>query len=369
MKETQNIEQNESSMMTFAAIDKSIEQLIERPTERKTGGRWVYWGDSNTYPQYINSLVKETPTLRTVVLGLVDYVCGNNVNAQNGLDGRAAGAFDTRGTNAREIVKRTAMSIAKFGGFFWKISRNANGNVGEIEVLPADYCRMDADGNQIYYSEKWADGYARKFVAYPRWVNGTNETESVFVAQIWGEGLYPEPIFAASVKACETERCIDNYHLGNINRGFMGSYVVNFNGNSRPTDKERREVERNFTEKFAGHRNAGRVMFSWNANVQNRTTLEKMEVSDYGEKYSTLAKHCQKQIFTAFRANPNLFGVATESNGFNAEEYEQSFKLFNRTIVVPIQQQIIDAFEMVTGVKGNITIEPFSIDNAQQIVR
>lgn len=361
-------ERNEVAI-SFAAIDPYIERLIESPVERKTSGRWVYWGEKNTYPQYVKGLCKSVPTLRTVTMGMVDYVCGNAIHALRGLDGRAEGAFDRRGTQARELVKKTAANIAHLGGFAWKITLNGNGMIGEIENIPVEYLRMDEDGNNFYYSEKWADGYARNTVIYPRWVAGTKEPESILLVKVWGDELYPEPVFAASVKACETERSIDNFHLGNIERGFMGSYLVNFNGGARPTDQERKEIERNFTEKFGGHRNAGRIMFSWNANVQNRTTFEKMEVADYGEKYKTLSAHCQKQIFTAFRANPNLFGVATESNGFNSEEYEQAFKLFNRTMIQPIQQQIIDALELVMGEKGVLTIEPFTLDGGDITIR
>lgn len=343
------------------------ERLIESPAETK-GGRWVRWGDKNSYPQYINDLCKNTPTLRTVILGLVDYVCGNDVTATHGLSGRGM-AFDTKGTKIRELIKGTAMQIAKFGGFAWKMTNNADGSLGEIEVLRMDYIRMNEECTRFFYSEKWVNGYARHTVEYDAWVPGTKLSESVFFLKLWGEDIYPEPIFSASVKAAETERSIDSYHLGNIERGFMGSYLVNFNGGNTPTREEKREVERKFTEKFAGHRNAGRVMFSWNRNKDSQTTLQKMEVSDYGEKYETLAKHCEKQIFTAFRANPNLFGVATESNGFNSEEYEQAFKLFNRTMVMPIQQQIIDALERVMGEKGVITIIPFSLDGVQTEVQ
>jgi hypothetical protein len=131
----------------------------------------------------------------------------------------------------------------------------------------------------------------------------------------------------------------------------------------------KKEVERNFTEKFAGKRNAGRVMFAWAPDREHAPILQKMEVADYGEKYETLSKHCQQQIFTAFRANPNLFGVATESNGFNSEEYEQAFKLFNRTMVKPVQRAILDAFTLIMGQEGVVTIRPFTLDGGDTTVQ
>lgn len=359
---------NESGqVLTFAAIDPAIERLIVSPKETKGSREWVSWGDRNRYPFYVKGLCREVPTLRSVVLGFVDYVCGDDVVALRGL--RAGGAFDRKGTTAARIVRQTAKSIGELGGFCWKITRNVDRSIGEIEVLPMERVRMNEDGDVFYYSEKWEKGSTLDYVEYPAFVpEFTALGESVLYVKLWGDGTYPEPVYAASVKACETERSIDDFHLGNIERGFMGSYLVNFN-NGVPNDKIKAEVERNFTQKFSGHKNAGRVMFAWSADREHQATLQKMEVSDYGEKYETLSRHCQRQIFTAFRANPNLFGVATESNGFNSEEYESSFRLFNRTMVKPVQRIILDAFDRVLGETGVVTIKPFSLEGADLTVR
>lgn len=350
----------------FAAIDPVIERLIESPTERKYGGSdMVRWGSRNTYPQYILGLTKEAPTLRSILFGYVDYICGNGMITTAQLSGLPAGVVDRRGTTFEELMRRIAWNVAKFGGAAIKVTRNrALDSIAELENIPVQYLRSDEDNEVFWYSEKWERG-GMKRIEYPRYIAGAKVAESIFFIKFWGEGTYPEPLFAASVKSCECERAIDDYHLGSLERGFMGSYLVNFNNGAMPSDEQKKEVERSFTEKFAGHSNAGRIMFSWNRNKDAQTTLQKMEVSDYGEKYKTLSEHCRQQIFTAFRAHPTLFGLA-ESSGFNAEEYEGAFKLFNRTMVVPVQKRIIAALESLTGVKGAFIIEPFTMDGTEQ---
>lgn len=352
--------------VSFAAIDPTVERLIVSPRERK-GHDWVEWGDRNRYPHYCKGLCREVPTLRTVILGLMDYVCGDDVVASRGL--RAGGRWDRRGLTAAQIVRQTAKSIAELGGFAWKITRNNDRTLGELEVLPLDCIRANEDADVFWYSEYWEKGYRRDVVTYPSFhPEDTANAESILFVKLWGDGTYPEPVYAASIKACETERAVDDFHLGNIERGFMGSYLVNFN-NGRPSDEIKKQIEREFTEKFSGHKNAGRVMFAYAPDRDHMAQLQKMEVADYGEKYETLSKHCQRQVFTAFRANPNLFGVATESNGFNSEEYEQAFKLFNRTMVKPIQRVILDALDYVLGEPGLVTIIPFSLEGSDNAVR
>ena len=358
---------NNGIPMSFAAIDPAIDKLIVSSKEAKSGKEWMLWGDRNKYPFYVKGLCREVPTLRSVVLGFMDYVCGDDVIVRYGL--RGGNSFDRRGTKAAQIVRQTAKSIGELGGFCWKITRNADRTLGELEVLKMENVRMNEEGDVFWYSESWNSYGAKDAVSYPSFKpENTDVDESVLYVKVWGDGTYPEPVYAASVKACETERSIDDYHLGNISRGFMGSYLVSFNS-GKPSEKIQREIEKNFTEKFAGHKNAGRIMFAYSPDREHQATLQKMEISDYGEKYETLSKHCQRQIFTAFRANPNLFGVATESNGFNSEEYESSFRLFNRTMVKPIQRIILDAFDYLFGEPGVVTIIPFSLDGADTTVR
>ena len=109
-------------------------------------------------------------------------------------------------------------------------------------------------------------------------------------------------------------------------------------------------------------------MFSWNDTKENATEVVEFKVEDFGERYKALAESVRQQIFTAFRAYPNLFGIPT-STGFSMEEFEQSWKLYNRTHVRPVQRIICDAYDRIYGATGVLTIKPFSLnDGAEQIV-
>ena len=84
-----------------------------------------------------------------------------------------------------------------------------------------------------------------------------------------------------------------------------------------------------------------------------------METADFANRYSALEKSARQKLFSTFRANPNLFGISTESNGFNSEEYQSSFKLFNRTMIKPIQNTFVREFAKVGA---NLTIAPFTLE-------
>ena len=348
--------------MTFAAIDKYLQRNIPTPVERHDRGHdWLTWGEGNAYPDYLLDLYREVTTLRSAIDASVDYTCGNG--ATTTLFG--GGRMNRHNETVDDIVRALALNKFIYGGMALQVIRNGRGEVSEIYAIPVRYLRTDREGEVFWYSEDWGRGGRGHAVVYPKYVEGLNPSEEHAASILYVKGIdfqaYPAPVYAAAVKACEIERSIDDFHLNALANGFMGSYMFNFN-NGVPTDEMKDEIERSFTEKFAGHENAGRVVFSWNRDKDAATTIEKIDIEDFGEKYNTLAKHSRTQIFAAFRANANLFGIPTENNGFNAEEYESAFRLFNRTMIRPVQAQIADMFDKVAGYKGALTIKPFSMD-------
>ena len=103
-------------------------------------------------------------------------------------------------------------------------------------------------------------------------------------------------------------------------------------------------------------------MAAFNPNKDSAVDIKEFKVEDFGERYKALSEHSRTQIFTAFRAIPLLFGLTSEANtGFSTEEFEQSFKLYNRTQIKPVQRLICDAYDKIYGQRGVLTIKPFSL--------
>ena len=365
-----------ASSLQFLAIRPFVERTIITPREVVVAGKdWVRWGDKNAYPDYIESLCAECTTLRSVQAGLVDYVVGNGVTVTGSGTIGSAKYVDGASITFRALVEASAKDVARLGGFAWELIPDREGRLSRIVPLRLKYIRLNKEGNVVYYSEKWNKGGSVDVLVYGRWqgefarvTNPKTGEESwrsaVLLSRCWGDNVYPEPVYAAAVKACETERGVDEFHLGNLERGFMGTYIVNLCNGVIPTDEVKAQIERDFQQKYTGARNAGRVMLNFATDKDHLAVLQKMDVADFADKYSTLEKSSRQKIFTAFRANPNLFGIPTEDNGFNAEEYESTFRLFNRTMVRPIQEKICEAWAAATG--GTMTIAPFTLDGAEQ---
>lgn len=349
--------------ITMAALNRYIESHIVDNSENKhTSLECMMWGKGNDYPEYLYELYKNATTLRSCIDGTADFIAGDDVIVKKAFyEGEK---MNKRGDTAFQVVSNAARDLAMYGGFALQIINNALGEVNEVYNVDFKNLRTNEDNSVFYYCENWKERYRRnKVVEYAAWMPGTTEASTILYWKNEDLQTYPLPIYSSAIKSCEMERCIDDFHLNGLVNGFSASYLVNFN-NGIPTDQVKDEVERMFNDKFSGSANAGRIVFSWNDNKDAAATIEKMELQDFGERYATLAKWSRQQIFTAFRANPNLFGIPTENLGFSNEEYEAAFKLFNRTRVRPFQRAIIDTFDKLYGEKGSLEIRPFSLDGA-----
>lgn len=367
---------NKKANVAFAAIDPYIESNIVSAKERTSGKDFIEWGDNNLYPDYLLDLYENVATLKSIIDGCVDYIAGDDVTILPLRTGLAEGVMNAKGDTIVEQVRDIAKDYEMFGGFALQIIRGRDGLPAEIHYIEMRHLRMNKECNVFYYCEDWAKRGKKSVIIYPKympelkdkWLTLDDEQRNfhassiVFVKDIRTK-TYPSPKYAASVKSCETERCIDDFHLNAINNGFAGSYIINFN-NGIPDDNIKEEIEDAFNEKFAGYKNAARIAFSWNPTKEQAVSIEQVQVEDFGEKYQSLEKSARQRIFTAFKANPNLFGIPTENLGFSSEEYEAAFRLFNRTQIRPIQRKIADTYDMIYGRKGVLTIVPFSMDEA-----
>ena len=370
-----NTKQNKPSRasFSFAAIDPYVDNKMILPVERFVSGKdLVEWGSRNSYPDYLLDLYNNVPTLRSIINGNIDFITGDDVSIIPLTDNLPNGQMNNRGDNIREQIKDIAKDYEIYGGFALQIIRNLIGMVAEVYYIDMRYLRTNKEGNVFYYCEDWSKSGKKDVIVYPAYMPNLNwdtlddeqrnrNASSILYVKNVHTQVYPAPLYAASIKACEIERLIDDFHINSLQNQFVSSAIINFN-NGDPGDEMKKEIEDAINEKFAGAANGGRIMLSFNKNKESATDIVELEVKDFGERYKALSEHSRQQIFTAFRANPNLFGIPTEGNGFANEQYAESFKLYNRTQIQPVQRLIADTYDKIYGTKGALTIVPFSMD-------
>lgn len=366
-KETNKMTEQRETVVSFFDVETEVVNHIVSSEETEARGRdFINWGPRNDFPEYLRKLYKEVPTLNTAIRACVDYVAGQAIN---GTPLRGDGTMNRKGQTFGQVYRAADRSFWIYGGFALNVIRANDGTPVEIYPVDMRYIRSNRENTLFFYSEDWSKRWGKSkdltYCAYDPKLNWDELDEkgraahASTIAYFKGEegATYPVCVYEAAIKDCEIERMIEEFHFNDLNNSFMGSYLVNFM--TTPEEDIRKEIEKKFVKKFTSPKNAGRPVFAYSPDIQHAVKLTKLEATNFEERYKTLATRARSQVYSAFRANPNLFGIATESNGFNSEEYDQTFKLFNRTMIQPVQQMLCEAFNYIYNANAKIT--PFSL--------
>lgn len=335
----------------FAAINRVAVTNIPLPTESDSARGFTTYGTDNLYPQFLLGLTENVTTLSSVIKGVKDYVLGDEI-----IDNTTGEPIDY---DTYTLIDNIVTDYLIFGGFALNPIRNRFGGIATTKYVNFERLRTNKEKSLFWYSEDWTKSYGRvKSTVYPKWSeDNTSDASSIYYYSKSRTGIYPTPIWGSAVESCLIEEKINKFHLNGISNGFASSAIVSFNSGV-PSDDQKAEIERNFEEKFTGDDNAGRVLLCFSDDKDHAPEITTLNTTDFSEKYKAATESCRENILLAFRATSNLLGLQKESIGFNTQEYQASFKLFQKTVIAPIQH----LFERELKQFGiNISIIPFTI--------
>ena len=338
---------------SFAVCGNEDIPSIPSMSETVSSRGWVSFGKDNNFPEYLWNLYLRSALLQSVINGTADFVLGDGfeVKAEENKS-IVLDKVNRRGESMDDVIKKIITDYLIFDGFALQIIFNRVGEVGELYWLDFRNCRTNEDETLIYYSKEWEKGNPKK-IEYQRF-DGTQKTGSC-VFYFKGHktrGVYPIPRYSGALNAIETSTEIARYHLSSIHNNFNGNLIINFN-NGEPTEDVKKEIEKKIRNKFSGADNGGKFLVSFNDSKENGVEVVRLQDDNTDKKYEQLRKDTYKEIFIAFRCQPQLFGFVIEGSLFNKEEYEQAYDLYSKTVVVPIQNDIIRCLSRVYGVSDD----------------
>ena len=318
------------------------------------GGDFVTYGGNNKFPEEMWQLYTECPTHQSIIDGTVDYIVGN------GVVGIGDEIVNENGDTLNTLIKKAALDLKIYGGFAFQVVYNKAGAIYGVYWVDFAKLRISKNAKEIGYNESWVGqkGTIIKYNAF-NMEDADKTSQILYVKSGTSRSIYPIPSYFAAIPSILTEVEIQDYHLNNITNGFAASTLINMN-NGIPEEEERKEMERSIENKFSGSKGAGKILINWNENVEAASTVSRIDTDNLDTKFEQLAKSTQRNIFIAHRVtSPILFGIVPENTGFSKAEYQESFDVYNATVIKPLQKEIVRALTAIY--KQPIEIEPFKI--------
>lgn len=335
----------------LSAINQTWETNIPKYVENKTNRSYISYGSDNKWPQYLFDLYCDVTTLNTCLNGQTNYILGNGIQEDF--------EINNQGELFSELLKKCAFDYGLYGGFAVQIIRDLVGRLSEIYWVDFKNLRTNDDHSKFWYSKSW-NRWNDEVVSYPAYKQDDDSPTSILYIKPQSSTTYPICPFNGSLISCEVEKAINSFHLNEIKNNFCGNSIINFN-NGVPNEEQQSEIERLINQKFSGDENAARVMIAYNDSKDNAVTIEKLSEDNLDERYKSLAERSKTQIFNSFRVSPQLVGDTTAATGFNSQEYLEAFKVYNRTVIRPLQRDLLKPFEKIYN--KQIQIKPFTLDD------
>jgi hypothetical protein len=222
-----------------------------------------------------------------------------------------------------------------------------------LNLLRAEKCNKEGEITGYYYSDNWSDTKKYVPVRYNAFGFSKDKVEILYVKPYSPSmKYYSYPDYQGSVSYALLEEEIGDYLINEVQNGFSGTKVVNFN-NGVPTDEQQVIITSKVMSKLTGSRGQ-KVIVAFNNNAESKTTVEDIPLNDAPEHYTYLSEECLRKIMLGHNVtSPLLFGVAS-SNGFssNADELKNSAILFDNMVIRPFQEELLEAFDQILAFNG-----------------
>lgn len=325
----------------------------------------VGWGEDNALPLLYMNCYSKSSTLKATIMSQVNYVLGDEVIVSE--DGaRWAEQINRNGMTMREFIAKLAFNYAVYGGFAIQVVYNKLGEV--VEMFPLDFgrCRVNESITKVFYSKKWTK-YQSKYDEYDIFdkknVNPQNPTQIFYYKGDLTSSIYPLPQYNGALMDVLTEIEASKYSLNTIANGFSAKYLLQFPENDNLTDEQKQGIEDAIKNKFCGADNEVNFMLFWRNGDGDADKIEvsKIESNDDAEKYLAIKDTARQNVFIAMRTSPLLCGLPV-ATAFSTDEFKDSFQLYNKTVIEPIQDIIKEVLVKITGIDDLVTIKKFNVD-------
>lgn len=341
---------------------------------------WVDFGEDNNYYSFLLDRYTNSTTNNAIINNISRLVYGRGLSAVDASRkpneyAQAMALFN------KECLRKIALDRKMLGQFAIQVHYNDKHDRIlkayhiPVNLLRAEKCNKDGEIEAYYYSDDWTD--VKKYVPkrIPAYGFSKDKIEILF-SKPYAVGMkyYAYPDYQGAVPYALLEEEIADYLINEVQNGFSGTKVVNFN-NGVPTEEQQSIITNKVLGKLTGSKGQ-KVIVAFNDNMDTKTTVDDLPLNDAPEHYTYLSEECMRKIMLGHNVtSPLLFGIAG-ANGFssNADELQNSFILFNNMVIKPLQDEILEALDTIlafNGISLNLffkTLKPLEftdLENAQ----
>jgi len=319
--------------------------------KEKKGEGYIQYGDRNDYPNYLVELFNKSAKHNAIIKSKVHYITAN------GWSGSPEAEPFIKKVNRMEsledLTRKVSLDAELFGGYYLEIIWSVTGQL--VEIWHCDYTkiRTNKDNTQFWYKEDWGDR-AEKAEVYPAFNPANPYGKQILYIKEYrpNMGYYSLPGYFGALNYIESDIEISKHVLANAQTGFSASKLITL-PNGDPSDDEKRNIEKRFTNRFSGS-DGKKFILAFVNDSARKPIVDDLGTSDITkEDFGRVDMLIQTNIFCGHQiTTPSIFGIAEAGKLGSRSEMRDGYEIFKNTYVNSKQMHLESVFNMLFKYRG-----------------
>lgn len=319
--------------------------------KEKKGEGYIQYGDRNDYPNYLVDLFNKSAKHNAIVKSKVHYITAN------GWKGSEEAETFIQKVNRMEslddLTRKVSLDAELFGGYYLEIIWSVTKQLSEIWHLDYTKIRTNKDNTQFWYKEDWKDNKEKQTV-YTAFNPANPVGKQILYVKEYrpNMGIYSLPGYFGALNYIESDIEISKHVLGNAQTGFSASKLITL-PNGEPSDEEKRNIEKRFTNRFSGS-DGKKFILAFVNDSQRKPIIDDLGASDITkEDFGRVDSLIQTNIFSGHQiTTPSIFGIAEAGKLGSRSEMRDGYEIFKNTYVNSKQMHLESVFNMLAKFRG-----------------
>lgn len=319
--------------------------------KEKKGEGYIQYGDRNDYPNYLVDLFNKSAKHNAIVKSKVHYITAN------GWKGSEEAETFIQKVNRMEslddLTRKVSLDAELFGGYYLEIIWSVTKQLSEIWHLDYTKIRTNKDNTQFWYKEDWKDNKEKQTV-YAAFNPANPVGKQILYVKEYrpNMGIYSLPGYFGALNYIESDIEISKHVLGNAQTGFSASKLITL-PNGEPSDEEKRNIEKRFTNRFSGS-DGKKFILAFVNDSARKPIIDDLGASDITkEDFNRVDSLIQTNIFSGHQiTTPSIFGIAEAGKLGSRSEMRDGYEIFKNTYVNSKQMHIESVFNMLAKFRG-----------------
>lgn len=347
----------ENKKFTFHTIPVTTNRK-EFNWKEKYNKDYVKNGEDNLFPNHLIEMYNRSSVHAACVNAIVQGIIGEGLTANEEIYLTKANSM---GQSWNDLFQMASLDYKLHGSFAFEVIYSKDRTKAEFYHLDYSYIRA-AEKNYkghipgYYICSEWDK--KKRFsssikdsddILYLPTYNPAKKLEEpsqIYVHSNYrpGQEYYPLPDYVAALRVIELDTEVDNFHVSNIKNGLAPSLAITTYTNG--SDDQVSAIEQQLRANYGGSDNAGALLYMDVDSKESAPTITPIPQNGADNYYKDVNDMVMQKLLTAHRiTSPMILGIKTEGQLGGRNEVLDAYLLFQNTVIIPYQQDILSSLE------------------------